>query len=103
MLHFLSEGIRQDNRLLHCDSSDLKMSFPNIDYAFAGYDIVKGYPLTMARDPGFRNAIFKGDYFNSRSNGDCRYILPKGINAVPDVSCDVSFKLESELRPISNF
>ena len=68
------------------------MSFPNIDYAFAGYDIVKGYPLSKGRDPGFTSAIFKADYANGRANGDCRYSLPKGINAVPDVSCDVSFK-----------
>ena len=68
------------------------MSFPNIDYAFAGYDVVKGYPLATARDPGFMRAIFKADYVNGKSNGDCRYLLPKGIMAVPDVSCDVSFK-----------
>ena len=68
------------------------MSFSNIDYAFAGYDIVKGYPLSKGRDPGFTSAIFKADYINGRANGDCRYSLPKGINAVPDVSCDVSFK-----------
>ena len=29
---------------------------------------------------------------NGKPNGDCRYMLPKGITAVPDVSCDVSFK-----------
>ena len=68
------------------------MSFPNIDYAFSGYDVVKGYPLATARDPGFMRAIFKADYVNGKSNGDCRYLLPKGIMAVPDVSCDVSFK-----------
>ena len=38
------------------------------------------------------SAIFKADYVNGKSNGDCRYLLPKGIMAVPDVSCDVSFK-----------
>ena len=68
------------------------MSFPNIDYAFSGYDVVKGYPLATDRDPGFMSAIFKADYVNGKSNGDCRYLLPKGIMAVPDVSCDVSFK-----------
>ena len=68
------------------------MSFPNIDYAFSGYDVVKGYPLATARDPGFMNPIFKTDYVNGKSNGDCRYLLPKGINAAPDVSCNVSFK-----------
>ena len=90
---FISEGIRQDNRLVHCDSTDqLKMSFPSIDYAFSGYDVVQGYPLSKGRDPGFKSAIFKANYKNSNSNGDCRYTLPKGIMAVPDVSCDVSFK-----------
>ena len=87
-----SEGIRQDNRLVRCDNLDLKMSFSNIDYALSGYDIVRGYPLTTARDPGFRKPIFKADYVNGVPNGDCRYMLPKGINAVPDISCDVSFK-----------
>ena len=89
----ISEGIRQDNRLVHCDSTDqLKMSFPSIDYAFSGYDVVQGYPLSKGRDPGFKSAIFKANYENGKSNGDCRYTLPKGIMAVPDVSCDVSFK-----------
>ena len=46
----------------------------------------------MARDPGFRDVIFKADYDNAAPNGDCRYMLPKGMHAVPDVSCDVSFK-----------
>ena len=68
------------------------MSFPSIDYAFAGYDVVEGYPLSKGRDPGFRAPIFKADYLNGKSNGDCRYMLPKGITAIPDVSCDVSFK-----------
>ena len=68
------------------------MSFPSIDYAFSGYDVVQGYPLSKGRVPGFKSAIFKANYKNSKSNGDCRYALPKGIMAVPDVSCDVSFK-----------
>ena len=68
------------------------MSFPSIDYAFSGYDVVQGYPLSKGRDPGFKSAIFKANYENGKSNGDCRYTLPKGIMAVPDVSCDVSFK-----------
>ena len=68
------------------------MSFPSIDYAFSGYDVVQGYPLSKGRDPGFKSAIFKANYKNGKSNGDCRYALPKGIMAVPDVSCDVSFK-----------
>ena len=71
------------------------MTFPNIDYAFAGYDIVKGYPLTTARDPGFKKAIFKADYVNGKSNGDCRYLVPKGVKALQDVSCDVSFKSDT--------
>ena len=84
--------MRQDYRLVHCDSTDLKMSFPSIDYAFSGYDVVRGYPLSKGRDPGFKSAIFKANYKKGKSNGDCRYALPKGIMAVPDVSCDVSFK-----------
>ena len=71
------------------------MTFPNIDYAFAGYDIVKGYPLTTARDPGFKKAIFKADYVRGKSNGDCRYLVPKGVKALQDVSCDVSFKSDT--------
>ena len=71
------------------------MAFPNIDYTFVGYDIVRGYPLTTARDPGFKKAIFKADYVNGKSNGDCRYLVPKGVKALQDVSCDVSFKSDT--------
>ena len=73
------------------DSNNLKLTFPDIDYSFQGYDILKGFPLAMGRDPGFTYPIFKADYSKKTHSGDCRYSVPRGLVVIPDVSCDVSF------------
>lgn len=68
-----------------------KQTFPDIDYAFFGYNILKGYPHAIGHDPGFTYPIFKIDYSEKRQSGDCRYFIPKGLVVVPDVSCALSF------------
>lgn len=62
-----------------------------MDYAFLGYNIIKGYPNSNGHDPGFTHQIFSADYSDNRQTGDCRYSVPKGFLVIPDVSCVTSF------------
>ena len=55
---------------------------------------MKGYPQAIGHDPGLTHPIFYADYSQERQTSDCRYSLPSGIYAVPDVSCITSFKSE---------
>ena len=50
-------------------------SFPNIEYSFYGYNILKGYPLSEGVDPGFTQPIFKTDFTSAQHTSDCRYKL----------------------------
>jgi len=68
-----------------------KYSFPDVDYAFLGYDLVKGYPNAMGSDPGFTFPIFTADYSEYELTADRRYLVPRGLVLFPDVSCMVSF------------
>ncbi|XP_045208113.2 uncharacterized protein LOC123559988 [Mercenaria mercenaria] len=83
--------IEQQITYLDCTGSQLKQSFPDLDYALMGYNILKGYPLAVGHDPGFTYPIFKADYSRGLQTADCRYSVPKGIVVVPDVSCITSF------------
>ncbi|CAG2255577.1 unnamed protein product [Mytilus edulis] len=86
-----SNGMKQDNQLQQCKGSQFKRTFPDIDYAFFGYNILFGYPLANGHDPGFTYPIFEADYSEGRQTSDCRYIIPNGLVVVPDVSCVTSF------------
>ncbi|XP_053399522.1 uncharacterized protein LOC123557204 isoform X2 [Mercenaria mercenaria] len=88
---FLSIGIRQERPVQGCSETQLKLSFPNIDYAFLGYDMYRGYPLADSHDPGFTNPIFRADYSEKHQSADCRYSIPNGFVAISDVSCVASF------------
>ena len=83
--------MRLDSRLQECQDAHWKQSFPDLDYAFFGYDILKGYPLASGHDPGFTHPIFLSDYESGKQTSDCRYSVPKGLVVVPDVSCVSSF------------
>ena len=83
--------MRLDSRLQECQDAHWKQSFPDLDYAFFGYDILKGYPLASGHDPGFTHPIFLSDYESGKQTSDCRYSVPKGLVVVPDVSCVTSF------------
>ena len=66
-------------------------SFPDIDYALFGYNILRGYPLAVGHDPGLTRPIFISDYTDEKLTADLRYYLPKGFVVVPDISCVTSF------------
>ena len=86
--------MRSDTNLQECQGPFLKKSFPDIDYTLQGYNILKGYPQAIGHDPGLTHPIFYADYSQECQTSDCRYSLPSGIYAVPDVSCITSFKSE---------
>lgn len=89
--HFVIVGMRQDQQLQQCQGSQFKRTFPDIDYAFFGYDIFFGFPLANGHDPGFTYPIFEAEYSEGRQTSDCRYKIPDGLVVVPDVSCVTSF------------
>ena len=85
----LLSGKNIENSELECKGP--YMSFPDMDYALLGYNILKGFPLSVGHDPGFTLPIFVADYRAGRQTADCRYSVPKGILLIPDVSCETSF------------
>ena len=68
----ISVGLRQDELMQDCQSSGLKKTFPDIDYSFYGYNILKGYPLADGRDPGFTRPLFAYDFTKKHHTADCR-------------------------------
>ncbi|XP_045197727.2 uncharacterized protein LOC123552271 [Mercenaria mercenaria] len=89
--YYLNIGMRQDYLLQECQGTYYKLSFPDVDYALMGYNVLRGYPLATGHDPGFTYPIFSADYGNGLQTADCRYSVPKGLVVVPDVSCVTSF------------
>ncbi|KAH3885872.1 hypothetical protein DPMN_009870 [Dreissena polymorpha] len=83
--------MRQDYQLQECQSSEFKQTFPDVDYALLGYNILKGFPLATGHDPGFTYPIFCHDYSSGGMTADCRYSVPRGLVIIPDVSCVTSF------------
>ena len=51
--------MRNDYLLQDCQNGGFKKSFPDLDYALMGYNVLKGYPLAAGHDPGFTQPIFK--------------------------------------------
>eukprot|EP00112_Aurelia_sp_Birch-Aquarium-sp1_P022745 Seg652.2 transcript_id=Seg652.2/GoldUCD/mRNA.D3Y31 product="hypothetical protein" protein_id=Seg652.2/GoldUCD/D3Y31 len=74
-----------------CINTGARKTFPDIDYATFGYNIIRGFPLAIGHDPGLTRPIFKADYSDAKITSDCRYSVPKGWIVVPDVSCVASF------------
>ena len=56
-------GMRNDYLLQDCQYGGFKKSFPDLDYALMGYNVLKGYPLAAGHDPGFTHPIFKVNPF----------------------------------------
>ena len=56
----------------HCGNINGIATFPNIDYSFYRYNILKGFPLSDGVDPGFTRAIFAGDFSDEHTTVDCR-------------------------------
>ena len=42
---------------MDCFKPEMIRAFPDIDFAFLGYNIMRGYPLTSGRDPGFTHRV----------------------------------------------
>ncbi|XP_060576710.1 uncharacterized protein LOC132734026, partial [Ruditapes philippinarum] len=89
--NYLNIGMRKDYLLQECQGTHFKLSFPDIDYALMGYNILRGFPLATGHDPGFSYPIFAANYDNKKQTADCRYSVPQGLVVVPDVSCITSF------------
>ena len=68
-----------------CQTGSLKKTFPDIDYSFYGYNILKGYPLADGRDPGFTRPLFKFDFSEGHHTADCRY--DNGLSLFSDWLC----------------
>eukprot|EP00794_Sanderia_malayensis_P019571 gene19571-21502_t len=97
-------GQRIDKDLQDCaEGGKLKKTFPDVDYAFYGYNILRGYPMAVGHDPGLTHPIFAYDYSEKRQTADCRFSIPKGLILAPDVSCVTSFTSQviRETRQIS--
>ena len=54
--------------------SVLKHTFPDVDFALLGYNILKGYPNAHGHDPGFTFPNCVADYTAGEKTADCRYI-----------------------------
>ncbi|XP_066912531.1 uncharacterized protein [Clytia hemisphaerica] len=91
----LTLGKIENREIEICNSNQMKRSFPDLDYALYGYNILFGYPLAIGHDPGLTHPVFQADYGGSRVTADCRYQVPEGYDLVPDVSCVTSFSSQT--------
>ena len=91
-----------DRTIQDCSAPFRKKTFPDLDYATMGYNIFRGYPLATGHDPGFTHPIFYIDYRDMGMTSDCRYSLPVGFTAMPDVSCVTSFS-SNEVKTTKEF
>ncbi|PFX24148.1 hypothetical protein AWC38_SpisGene11292 [Stylophora pistillata] len=91
ILYKTFSGVRLDNDLQDCNGTYWKKSYPDLDFALLGYDILQGDPNAEC-DPGFTHPIFKADYTERRQSADCRYSVPVGLTVYPCQSCLVSFE-----------
>ncbi|KAK7477988.1 hypothetical protein BaRGS_00030746 [Batillaria attramentaria] len=89
------QGVQYDDPNPECTGLGLfKGTFPDMDYGFMGYNILKGYPLEIGHDPGFTLPIFAADYNDGFQTADCLWSIPQGYILLPDVSCITSFSSE---------
>ena len=54
-------GAILDNDFQDCNGAKWKNTFPDLDFALLGYDILHGDPNAEC-DPGFKHPIFRADY-----------------------------------------
>lgn len=77
-----------------CPDSGTKPTFPDIDYSFYGYNVLKGYPMAEGSDPGFTRPVFAFDYESGSSTADCRYLelSHRGCLVEVNIVCQVCLK-----------
>ena len=51
---------REDPHMVDCLRPVMKRAFPDVDYAFYGYNVMRGYPGTNGRDPGYTHKVALG-------------------------------------------
>ena len=56
-INYEVDATKKDALMVDCLRPVMKRSFPDIDYAFYGYNVMRGYPLTEGRDPGFTHKV----------------------------------------------
>ena len=79
-----------DNDLQDCNGTNWKKTFPDLDFALLGYDLLHGNPDAEC-DPGFTHPIFRADYTKGRQSAECPFSVPEGLNLYPCQSYLVSF------------
>ena len=89
------DGYSENETKVDCDIP----IFPNVGYAFRGYNILLGNPFHADTDgdPGFRLPIFKASHFGRR-NADMSYRLPNGIHGFKKGIC----RLDTKSKEIVN-
>jgi len=84
LIVFLCSYVTSTSQQEH-DTAQLP-DFPNIDYFFVGYDIVKGSPLSNFADPGFRTPIWNMT-FGQNKTFDQKFRVPDNTNVLPQSAC----------------
>ncbi len=64
-------------------------TFPNIEFATFGYDIVRGNPLATAADPGWQSPIIAMTYATGNT-WDNKYAIPDWLQVRAAASCSYS-------------
>jgi hypothetical protein len=63
----------------NCTPNPPPCTLADTDRAFeSSYDV-------FGHDPGFTFPIFQADYSSQQQTADCRYSVPEGVVAIPDV------------------
>jgi hypothetical protein len=71
-------------------TKSLQSHLKNIDYAFKGYDAIRGNPHSNSVDPGFRARIFAPRLVKKETTADQIWYVPDGIEIVKVDSCDTN-------------
>ena len=62
--------------MVDCLRPVMKRTFPDVDYAFYGYNVMRGYPLTGGRDPGYTHKVTLGSCVSSYIRLICSFLKP---------------------------
>ena len=65
---------------MQCEQGEDEHHFGDIGYALMGYNILRGYPLAIGKDPGVAQPIFVADYSDGSLTADRVHKVPKVYN-----------------------